>query len=515
MKLTIDRSRGKVLVTLPAGHHLHTAIRELEGRIWDKVRQEWVLPIGPKTAEILDCPDAAGLANTPEELLVAVPPTLGERELMTHQIAFLNRALPYNHVLLWDEPGAGKTIQAIAYCKGYHTVVVCPRIAMSQWVDEIIKCQVARSIFVAGTARVSSALENGPGTTDWFVTSYERVDKVPLAFFVDKPCALVVDECTYIKNPKTKRSKNVQAMSVHCDRIIALSGTPIVNRPIDLWAIMLLLRQRTSKQFWHWAQKYTDAYQTGWGWDFSGASHLNELREDLEGFALRRTREEFAPYLPPKTYETVHVDNQEVDQSKVILAVREGTQLDWGEGFGSLQELRRQASQAKIPDLNAWLDDYFAGGGGPVVVFGNFVKPLHDLAELRDDVAVITGDTPDAERTEILAEFQSGSHRHLGGCAASVKRVLAMTYAVGAMALNLQWAQTIIHLDPPWTPKDIEQAEARAHRIGVKHSVHVVTMRGNLPIEDIMWNALDQKRDIVLAITENITEEGGALWVSI
>lgn len=340
-----------------------------------------------------------------------------------------------------------------------------------------------------------------PGTMmGWIITNYERLKKLAIP---TTSYGMSIDEATYIKNTKSQRSKTVLQWAARADYCLALTGTPIVNRPLDLWAIYVLLRERAAGEFWNWAQRYTGAYKTPYGWDFSGATHLDELAEDISHFALRREKKDVLGELPPKRRVRVRAVYSRERQAVVLQLGREvcsladaGMSLATGEGFGSVQRLRVESALAKVPFCNDWLAEHFAGDGSPVLVFSAFKAPLRALeASVNADrryngqMALYTGDQGLDERT---LNKQLLQQRRI--------QILGLTYDAGGMGLNLQAASTVIILDPPWTPKDLEQAEDRAHRIGQTQEVMVVQMIGDDPIEAQMYQGLDYKQTIAEAI---------------
>lgn len=381
--------------------------------------------------------------------------------------------------LLYDEQGLGKTLQAILAAEP-PVLVVCPLYLATQWVDEIRELTGVEPVVVNSK---EVRLEG------WVVCSYERLKRI-----VGVPKTLIVDEASYIKNIKTRRSKEVLKIAEKASRIYALTGTPIINRPVDLWPLLVLLRERRSGGFFPWAIKYCAAYQHEYGWDFSGASDTEGLKRQLDKIGLRREISQVLPQLPPKSRRTIRVAtlDKAVKEAGDALAelVLRGESLDSVAGIGAMQSLRVASANSKVETVNAWLDDYLEGSSSKVVVFSAFKAPLEKLAESRSDCVVVTGDTKD--RGTILDDFRARA------------RVLAITYGVGTFGLNLQNADTVVTLDLPWTPAEIEQAEARVHRQGQTRPVQIVRFVSDHPIEQYIADALDNKEDVLNAISKGV-----------
>lgn len=459
----------------------------------------WSVPAGPRGEALLRAYGAP--VPGPEEYGEPQVPGPLWNYLMPFQREGVKWLWGKKTALLWDEQGLGKTVQAIAWaCKDKEVVVVCPLNVMHQWVAEIDKAGVAQELRYTRTPSSFEAREAGRELLRprWTVASYERCSTVN----PDAPFTLIVDEYTFIKNPKTARTKAVLKLGEKASKILALTGHPMVNRPLDLWVLFQLLRERTLKEKWAWLQEYTGAYQTPYGWDFSGATHMDGLRSDLSAFSLRRTKAEVLPDLPPKRRVSIQLETKAEWKKKIDLAYREvvdqvlkGSPLDYGEGFGSTQRLRIECALSKVEAVAEWIKTHLENGGGKVVVFSGFKAPLAALQASLPPMVLLTGDIAPQKRPPILDSFKTPKYQ-----------VMGLTYDIGALGLNLQHADTVIILDLPWTPMALEQAEDRCHRYGQEHPVNVVTFRTDHPIEYKMENGLHYKQDLGMALQTAIRE---------
>lgn len=390
--------------------------------------------------------------------------------------------------LLADEQGLGKTTQAIAAVRDYEAkkIIVCPLSLTNQWRDEIF----------AITGDVATIVSSkGQHPERWTIVSYERVNW--LALEKGERYNLIVDEATHIKNWKTKRSKAVMTLAARADRIIALTGTPMVNRPKDLWMLFLLLRKRVQRDFFPFMEKFCGAFRTPYGWDFDGASNTAELGDELRTFMLRREKKTVLPQLPPKTYTTIKIDTDEDPMRKLHDFMLSGGDLLRTDGIEQVMHARIDAANAKVPAIAEWIE---AHPDQKIVVFSNFRATLHGLrAELyglgdaavgRD--SVVTGATPAPRRDALIQDWKTNPHNN----------ILFTTYGVSTYGLNLQEASVVIIMDLPWTPAELQQAEDRVHRIGQENPVEIVTFLTSSPIEAHMLGALREKRTIGDAVLE-------------
>lgn len=468
----------------------HATLRQCEGRRWHG-NGTWSLPAGPRADRIAR---QLGLVLPPEVLhplhLPAVDPAYWDafRPYQQDGVRWLQ---PRTHALLWDEPGLGKTRQSLAWSAGYNTIVACPLAVVDQWVEEARRAVVSRTLSVVDQKGRLRTLWGTGEAPIWIVSNYERCSKLnPTGMF-----RLIVDEATYIKGAKTKRTKEVQRLGQRAVGVLALTGHPMVNRPIDLWPLFLLLKQRTEKEFWPWVNTYCGAIQTPYGWDFSGATRIGDLRDDLAGFGLRREAKDVLDDLPDYTEEDLRVPEPELERievcwQEVLEYHRRGEALDFGEGYASLQHLRMECAASKVPFAAKWLEQHFAGGGGKALVFSTFKAPLRALAEHTPGMRVYDGDVAEADRADILRTFRDDpNHKTLG-----------LTYGIGALGLNLQHANTLLRLDFPWTPLEYDQSIKRLVRIGQRSNVRCVNLLSGHPVEGQMRTGLDFKQELVDAL---------------
>ena len=471
-------------------------LRQLEGIRFHRDLQAWSLPaslrainqlealgFAPKDGGTVEYRNAlAYLAGGLPESAAVPPLSIAGYELMPFQQVGLDFLRARDNVLLYDEQGLGKTLQALAWAeKDPALAVVAPKSVLFQWAD-----------YMAAMGKDPLIQPSGKlGPRDWAVTNYERASRFELA----RGATLLVDECQYIKNPRSARSKLVLAMSRQASRIMAISGTPMVNRPVELWPVYMLLGERWPNEFWGFVKRYCAAYQGDFGWDFSGASHLDELKEDMLHFSLRRTKAEVLSQLPPKRYTTLRVAvskevRNEISEhdARIFGLVGSGVGLYGAEGLGALQRLRVVSANAKVEAAIQFISEYY----GPIVVFSGFKEPLRQIVE-RCGGALYTGDESARERELNKQAFISG-----------LVRVLCLTYGAGGVGLDgLQTcADTAVLLDLPWTPAEVSQAEDRLHRLGQSKSVHIIRLWAGSLVEEKILQALDRKLDILSYLME-------------
>ena len=457
-------------------------LSNFEGRRYHRDLGAWSLSRSYRSAKFLadhgyTSPDIPVTYNT------AVPRTIGPYNLFNYQIEGVRFLDTLDFGLLYDAPGVGKTLQAVAWAYADETcLVVCPKAVVDHWKTHLEN---------VGKSPVTYPKELKDG--QWGITTWQRQDvRVPLGY------TLIPDEVHYAKNIKTGRSKKLHALGARAGRILALSGTPLINRPLELWSIFLLLRERQRDDYWRFVQHYCAAYHNGFGWDVSGASNLDDLRDEMAHFSLRRTLDEVAPQLPPKRYETVHIKLTGAERNIVNERTRQLSELVSGkallssEGLGALQRLRMASAQAKAKYVNEWLLDYCASGGGAVAVFSTFKAPLSQAIENLPAV-LYTGDVSEQLRHAAIQALDKGT-----------AQVIGLTYGAGGTGLDglQRTCDCVALLDLPWTPAETGQAEDRVHRIGQRKSVQVVRFVCDGWIDQKVEEARDRKMDLLTYLME-------------
>ncbi|KKL16184.1 hypothetical protein LCGC14_2498120, partial [marine sediment metagenome] len=225
-------------------------------------------------------------------------------EYLPFQLAGIAYAQARPNTLFGDEMGLGKTIEAIGVinCHGAiaQVLVICPATVKLNWKRELDK-------WLTRPTRVEVAYANQPfPKADIIIINYDILAKFETEIRARKLDILIVDECHYIKNQKTKRSRQVKALQA--DRKLYLTGTPIVNRPIELWPIISQLDPQTFNHFWTYARRYCSAKHNGFGWDMKGASNLPELQKKLRStIMVRRLKSEVLKELSPKVRQVIEL----------------------------------------------------------------------------------------------------------------------------------------------------------------------------------------------------------------
>ncbi len=426
-----------------------------------------------------------------EELQVQVKPEVPDSvkvELRPYQHAGFHflAYLSTNHFggILADDMGLGKTLQTLTWImwlrsqpdfSGGAVLVVCPKSVVQNWLleSERFTPDLRASTWRGGDG---ASLKRMVDRNDLIVVNYAQLRLSSAALTAQRWHAIVLDEAQYIKNPASQTA--VTACSLQGKHRLALSGTPIENRLLDLWSIMQfampgLLGARA--QFQRIYDSRTDLLAR------------RKLSSRVRPFVLRRNKSEVAKDLPARIEEDLVVEMEgtqallyraELKKARQsLLKIGGSKELD-KQRFNVLTSLLRlrqicchpglvseehgYADSAKMEALTDLLEPLMEEGH-KVLVFSQFVEMLERVEREMDargwDSFVLTGETED--RGELVADFQ----KHEGSA------VFLISLRAGGMGLNLTAASYVVLFDPWWNPAVENQAIDRTHRIGQTQQV--------------------------------------------
>lgn len=426
-----------------------------------------------------------------------------------------------SHRLLGDDMGLGKTVQTImALPENCAALAIVPAGLKYNWKKEIEKWRPDLNVsivkneksfrlpgfgevVIANYETLPSYLEPhkiSPSSKPWELTVSWPSTEMALH---SKKIILIVDEAHRVKNYKTKRSKRVKGLSMCASKVWALTGTPLENRPEDLFGILESL-QMQMKVFGGWSKfvGYMNGYKNRWG-GYEWGKPNPIVPELLRRVMLRRKRQEVLPDLPNKTYTYVKVDLPSTLKSTMDDLWHKYEEVIKEKNLPAFEEfsgIRAKLAASRIDSLIDLVEDH-EEDDVPLVVFSAHLDPLNKLAE-REGWKKITGDVSAAERQKIVDEFQEGK---LKGVAVSIK--------AGGVGITLTKAWKAIFVDLDWVPGANQQAEDRICRIGqTSNKVEIVRMVSDHPLdvhvlELISWKMSIIESSVDAKSTENIEED--------
>jgi len=449
------------------------------------------------------------------------------QEYMPFQRAGIAWGLSHHAALIGDEMGLGKTIQAIGVINGDQTIervlVICPATLKLNWKNELEK-------WLVRPLTVGIANSNNWPATKVVVVNYDVIDKMRLFIDREQWDLLLVDEAHYLKNPKAKRTravvggdaqprKGVAAQpGITARRKLFLTGTPIENRPVELWPLLHYLDPQRWCNFFQFAIRYCDAHQDRYGWTFSGSSNLAELQTALrETIMVRRLKSAVLTELPAKRRQIVEIDANGAGQAvkretaawtaheDEVLGARAAVELAKADNdddsyraavarlrdtisvaFTAMAHMRHETAIAKIPAVIEHLRD--AIEEGKVVVFAHHIDVLDAI------VAAFPGQAVKVDGSVSLDSRQRAVDRFQGDPA--VRLFVGQLRAAG-VGITLTAASHVVFAELDWVPGTITQAEDRVHRIGQAESVLIQHLVFGGSLDARMARVLVEKQNVI------------------
>lgn len=422
--------------------------------------------------------------------------------------------------LLADEQGLGKTITSLSYLHLHPelrpAVIISPASLKLNWKEE------AEKLLSDVTVEVLSGQRPYATSGDILIINYDIL--IDWASYLSPIGAkiLIVDEAHFCKSHTAQRTRGLLklARAIEKRKIIALTGTPVISRPIEFFTILNLIAPETFPSRWEFAKRYCGLKHTSFGWDFNGSSNSKELHQllTLNGIMLRRVKKDVLPELPNKLRSYIPIELAKKDLQNYVkarddfknwLKEKGGPQkvvsASGAMALVKIEYLKQLAARAKLKQAIAWIKNQIEDGG-KLIVFAVHHEIMDELEkELKQVCVRVDGKTSQEKRHLYVHQFQNDKN----------KKVFLGNIKAAGVGLTLTAASRVAFLELPWTPAELMQAEDRAHRIGQKDSVNIYYLLAEKTIDRSIAQLLDQKRQIVDLVTEGKKTENSALLLSI
>ena len=449
------------------------------------------------------------------ELTIEIPLL---RQLFPYQRNGVAYALDKKRLIVGDQPGLGKTGQAIATAIGNGAkciLVICPATLRENWKREWKIWTGKESMILTDRVKTSWAQFYRVGMVNVFICNYESLKK----FFVesinkpeDKPLRLnhinfkdtinlfdmvIIDEVHRCKDGKTQQAKFVMGICRGKETILALTGTPVVNKPIDLIPQLHIIGQLEKYGGY---KGFVDRYCQG----SNQASNLKELNYLMhKNCFYRREKTEVLKDLPAKMRNIVRVDI--VNRPEYIKAenhlidyLRENMQKTDGQISTSLRGevmvrigiLKKISARGKVEEVLEHIQEVVEAGE-KIVVFAWHKDIVAELKKAIPGAVSIIGDDSMEERQRSVDNFQNDPK----------VQVIICNIKSGGVGITLTASSRVIFIELPWHPADCEQCEDRCHRIGQHDSVECTYFLGHQTIDEYIYNIIEKKRAIVNQVT--------------
>ena len=466
---------------------------------------------------------AQRLQQLPEQPLVAPAGLLAElRPYQLQGLAWMQalRELQVGGVLA-DDMGLGKTLQTLAHILSEKNagrltapaLIIMPTSLIPNWQDEAARFTPQLKVLALhGSKR--RALFKQLAEHDIILSTYALLARDSVALAAQPFSLLIFDEAQNLKNPRSKAA--LAAGQLHAEQRLCLSGTPLENHLGELWSLFNLLMPGWLGDSKSFTRNYRTPIEKN-----ANQQRLAHLQGRIKPFLLRRTKQQVAPELPPKTeiiqwieltpaqrdrYETLRLAMDQKVRAEIALQGFARSQIVILEALLRLRQcccdLRLLGDETanfgpedsgKLSALLAMLEELRAEGR-KVLVFSQFTSMLslieNQLQARQISYLKLTGSTTD--RRTPVAQFQAG--------AASV---FLISLKAGGSGLNLTAADTVIHFDPWWNPATEAQASDRAYRIGQDKPVFVYKFIARGSLEEKIQQLQQHKASLASGLLDN------------
>ena len=398
--------------------------------------------------------------------------------------------------LLADDMGLGKTRQALAFIGHYlpmTTLVVCPSYLRFHWqhaLKEWLDCD-------------SQLVKRGKEslTDDICIVSYDMLH----ALNIDPGLfeMIICDESHYVKSRKTKRTKALTPLVRSAQKVLLMTGTPALSRPIELFSQLFMLRPIYIKNYSSYAKRYCNGKSTPFGYDDRGSSNGPELNWVLKrGFMVRRLKRDVLTQLPPKSRHTVWLEltqRELVDVNADFKIWRELNKTIYTLPSGSeeqrlliferkkiISQLFRKTAIAKCQAITKWVMSALSEGRS-FIFFGYHRVVLDAVQEAVSNADIpfmrIDGSTPSHVRQQNVENFQKDS----------TMRIAILSLMAAGTGVTLTRVSECVFGELYWVPGVMIQAEDRVHRISQESRVDIKYLLGTDTIDTYVHPSLCKK----------------------
>jgi len=449
------------------------------------------------------------------DIAIPAPEGLAYRPFQKAGVAY---ALQRDGCLIADEMGLGKTIQALGVVNADPTIesVLCivPARLRLNWEREAAKW-LTRPFNIRVIHKTDELPEKGD---DFVIVNYDKLGlkqcvAMREALLAREWDVLICDESHMLKNAKAKRTKvvlgarGVTGIVTKAKRVLHLTGTPILNRPVEIYPVLASLKPEEFGSFWQFTGRYCGRIRTPYGWDYSGASNLEELQERLRRTVMiRRLKVDVLKELPPKERQVIAIpangagnavereaeayrklkDSLDVLRDMVKMARESGDDEAYRQAIDNLRHgmavaftemarVRHQVALAKLPLVIKHLEAILEEGVQKIVVFAHHrdvTGALHEHFKKKAGAVMLRGGTSGKAGQEAERRFMQDD---------DCKMFIGSMKAAG-QGLTLTASSLVVFAELDWTPAWVSQAEDRCHRITQKNSVLVqhIVLDGSL-----------------------------------
>jgi len=447
----------------------------------------------------------------------------------------------FSRLLIADEMGVGKTVQAIGlsslYQKDWPVLVICPSSLKFAWRDEITMwlSEILDKDDVQVIKHSKHEFKEGK---KYYVISYDLSVRMVEKIIEKKFNYIIADEAHYLKSRTAKRTLSLTPILQRAKRVVLLTGTPILAKPMEIFPLLHILRPDKFKGFKEFGSRYCDPKILRFGViDWSGSANSRELNSILNRLMIRRLKKDVLSQLPPKKRQKIEIstDSKVIKKLKILMEKSSkkfeqllGTQIELDKLGINIDDLKTEkekekeeknekdeedtilnkfnkayslTGEAKLPGIRDYVN-YLVDNSCKFLIFAHHSDILDSIEDviISDKIGYIRidGKVPVEKRQDLVNKFQTDEE-----CLVAILSITAC-----ATGLTLTKASTVVFAELHFTPSIMIQAEDRAHRIGQDAGcVNIHYLVGADTLDVLLFRKLNEKQNIVSTTLDNKSKD--------
>lgn len=463
---------------------------------------------------------------TDSNIAIPVPDGLEYKPFQKAGIAY---AIKRKKALIADDMRLGKTIQAIGYINYFFKntktkiLIICPSTIKLNWKNELEKWLVRKF-----SIKVVTPKEYKPANI--VIINYDLLRKWEKKIKKGSWNLVIADECHMLKNAKSKRTQcafgnNYRGRNkkypIQSDRLLLLTGSPIINRPIELYPLLEALDAPIVKKYYsieRFADRYMEREFNGYGWVYKGGKNLQELQQRLrETVMVRRKKEDVLTEMSEKIRQIIPISEnenllkEEKIFSKQMMLKFNKSDDTWIEDILNLSDsedsipltemakIRHHTAVLKIPYVSNYCKEILESEN-KLVIFAHHSDVIKGLAKelSKYNPIVLDGSIPVLKRMPLINKFKKEDKYRI--CIMGIMLAQGMSLAIADIGIFAE-------LD--WVPGNMNQAEDRLFDMEKKTPILIQHIVVDGSIDCKMAKMLISKQEIInKALDDKLIKEG-------
>lgn len=433
-----------------------------------------------------------------------------------YQIEGITYMINHGNCINGCECGTGKTMQSILYVEVldlFPCLVICPSSVKSSWLKEWKQWNPNRTIHVID----SKDGENTDWKADVTIINYDYLykrgkskEEIKLRYsrsLSKKWGTVILDEIHLCKNPKSLRSRSVKKIVKKSTKVLALSGTLIMNRPQELINVLDILGRfkEIFPNLQYFLYRYCNAKRTRFGLDCSGASYTLELNSIISHYCyFRKSKRDVLTELPDVINQIVNcpiTNKKEYKQAEDdLITYLEGIDIEAAERalkaehLVRISNLKRLSLEGKLNFIEQFLKDWIESNeDDKIIVFGTLKEPLKQLHQkFKDESELVIGESTTEDKMNKVERWKEKKQILFANTA---------TLSTGVDGLQ-KVCSNMIFVEYPAGPTDLEQAISRLERMGQKNSINVYFLLSDETIDTRIGEIFKEKSKVINAVNK-------------